>query len=150
MNSERAPGCKLVRPTQTFTGKQGFSYLAGISGESVGAEHICMVLLTVPPGQWARPHQHDGHETAIYTLSGRIDTWYGEGLTEHCVGKAGDFLYIPPGVPHLPANLTRKPAVCLIARTDPNEQESVHVRDDLDARAEEIKAMVTRRHHLVA
>ncbi len=150
MNSERAPGCKLVRPTQTFTGKQGFSYLAGISGKSVGAEHICLVLLTVPPGQWARPHQHDGHETAIYTLSGRIDTWYGEGLTEHCVGKAGDFLYIPPGVPHLPANLTRKPAVCLIARTDPNEQESVHVRDDLDTRAEEIKAMVTRRHRLAA
>ena len=150
MEQEHAPGCRLVHPSHSFTGKQGFSYLTGVSGGNVGAEHICMVLLTVPPGQWARPHQHDGHETAIYTLSGRVDTWYGEGLAEHCVGRAGDFLYIPAGVPHLPVNLGRKPAVCVIARTDPNEQESVHVREDLDARAEEIKAMVEKRHRLAA
>ena len=148
---EGAPrSCRLVRPEETFAGKQGFSYLAGISGRSVGAERICMVHLTVPPGQWARPHQHDEHETAIYTLSGRVDTWYGERLEHHVVGRAGDFLFIPPGVPHLPVNLGRRPATCVIARTDPNEQESVHVREDLEPRAEAIMAEVARRHRLAA
>lgn len=143
-------GCRLVRPEDSFVGKQGFSYRAGVSGERVGAERICMVHLTVPPGQWAQPHQHDGHETAIYTVSGRIDTWYGEKLEQHVVGRAGDFLYIPPGCPHLPVNLGRRPAVCVIARTDPNEQESVHVREDLFARAEQIKTEIARRHRLAA
>jgi uncharacterized RmlC-like cupin family protein len=47
--------------------------------------------------------------------------------------RAGDMLYIPAGVPHLPANLGDEPAVAVIARTDPNEQESVVLRPDLEA-----------------
>ncbi len=39
--------------------------------------------------------------------------------------KAGDFCYIPAGVPHQPYNPTDKPVRAVIARTDPNEQESV-------------------------
>ena len=37
----------------------------------------------------------------------------------------GDYVYIPAGVPHQPFNPTDKVARALIARTDPNEQESV-------------------------
>jgi uncharacterized RmlC-like cupin family protein len=150
MDNDVPRTCRLIRPAESFVGKQGFSYLTGISGPTAGAERICMVLLTVPPGQWARPHQHDDHETAIYTLSGRVDTWYGENLEHHVVGRAGDFLFIPPGCPHLPVNLGRRPATCVIARTDPNEQESVHVREDLEPRVEEIKAELARRHRLAA
>jgi uncharacterized RmlC-like cupin family protein len=40
--------------------------------------------------------------------------------------------YIPAGVPHLPANISSDPAVALIARTDPNEQESVTLLPELD------------------
>jgi uncharacterized RmlC-like cupin family protein len=39
--------------------------------------------------------------------------------------KAGDFIYIPAGVPHQPFNPTNQVAKALISRTDPNEQESV-------------------------
>ena len=39
--------------------------------------------------------------------------------------EQGDYVYIPAGVPHQPYNPTDKPARALIARTDPNEQESV-------------------------
>ena len=41
--------------------------------------------------------------------------------------------YIPAGVPHLPANLSDKPASAVITRTDPNEQESVVLLPELDA-----------------
>jgi uncharacterized RmlC-like cupin family protein len=49
-------------------------------------------------------------------------------------GNAGDMIYIPAGVPHLPFNPSdTEPGVFIIARTDPNEQESVVLRPDLEA-----------------
>ena len=41
-------------------------------------------------------------------------------------------IYIPAGVPHLPGNPYDETCVAVIARTDPNEQESVVLRPDLD------------------
>jgi uncharacterized RmlC-like cupin family protein len=127
------PDCRIFRGTDTYEGKQGFSYVTGISAESAGSRGICMHLLTIPPGQRARAHLHENHETAIYMLSGETQMWYGERLERHLTVRAGDMLYIPAGMPHLPANLTDQPAIALIARTDPNEQESVVLRPELDA-----------------
>jgi uncharacterized RmlC-like cupin family protein len=59
--------------------------------------------------------------------------WYGDRLQHHMVVGEGDMLYIPAGVPHLPANVSDRPCVAVIARTDPNEQESVVLRPDLEA-----------------
>lgn len=117
--------CRLVRPANPFEGKQGLSYFEGISAESVGSKGICMHLLTMPPGARAKAHMHEAHETAIYCLTGEVDTWYGDNLEHYVLVKAGDLFYIPAGVPHLPANNSGKPSSALIARTDPNEQESV-------------------------
>src|SRR5689334_22517962 len=127
-------GCKLIRSTATFDGKQGFTYLAGVSSSTAGADGICLHMLTIPPGGRGRAHKHEHHETAIYTISGEVHTWWGDQLEEHIVSHGGDFLYIPPGVPHLPVNFGPEPAVCLIARTDPNEQESVVLLPELEAR----------------
>jgi uncharacterized RmlC-like cupin family protein len=42
-------------------------------------------------------------------------------------------VYIPPGVAHVPVNLSHsEPATALVARTDPNEQESVVLLPELD------------------
>lgn len=130
--SDVKPTCKVVSPSNTYDGKQGFSYFEGLSAESVGSQAICMHLLTIPPGGRAKAHLHEHHETAIYMLNGESEMWYGEGLTEHLTVKAGEFLYIPAGVPHLPMNRTDAPVSAVIARTDPNEQESVVLRPDLD------------------
>ena len=46
--------------------------------------------------------------------------------------RAGEIFYIPAGVPHLPANLSDEPAVAVIARTDPHEQESVVLLPELE------------------
>lgn len=128
------PDCRLVRPgATTYAGKQGFDYVEGITAEVVGAKAICMMLLTIPPGGRAKAHMHASHETAIYMLAGEADTWYGERLEKHVVVKAGDMFYIPAGMPHLPANRGSVPAVAVIARTDPNEQESVVLLPELEA-----------------
>ena len=128
--------CAVVRGGASYEGKQGFSYFEGISAESVGARGICMHTLTIPPGGRAKPHLHEHHETAICVLSGEAEMWYGTDLTEHLTVGAGEFLYIPAGVPHLPANRSQtEPCTAVLARTDPNEQESVVLLPGLEERA---------------
>jgi uncharacterized RmlC-like cupin family protein len=132
-----APGCTLIRPGATYEGKQGLDYFAGVSAQSVGSRALCMHLLTIPPGGRAKAHLHANHETAIYLLSGEAEVLYGEGLRERLVQRAGEFLYIPAGVPHLPINRSRtEPCTAVLARTDPNEQESVVLLPELDAVAD--------------
>lgn len=124
--------CRLVRPGGIYGGKQGFDYLEGISAESVGAQGICMTLLTMPPGGRAKAHLHAAHETAIHVLSGVAEMWFGDRLQHHMRVAAGDMVYIPAGEPHLPLNPGPDPVVAVIARTDPNEQESVVLLPELD------------------
>ena len=74
----------------------------------------------------------------MFVLSGEAGMWYGEGLGEHVWMRAGDFAYIPANVPHLPYNPNdTEEVVALIARTDPNEQESVVLLPDLERFAAE-------------
>lgn len=126
--------CKVIRASETYAGKQGFNYFHGISAESTASSHICMHLLTIAPGGRAKAHLHEHHETAIYVLSGRAEMYYGKELEHHLVVSTGDMLYIPAGMPHLPFNSSQsEPCSAVIARTDPNEQESVVLLPDLDA-----------------
>ena len=129
--------CKVVPVATDFHGKQGLNYGGAISAESVGATGICMHLVNIPPSGRAKPHLHAHHETAIYVLSGNVGMWYGENLEQHLQVKAGEFLYIPAGMPHLPYNLSNElPAQGVLARTDPNEQESVVLLPHLERASE--------------
>ncbi len=133
--SATTPACRLVKSGASFVGKQEFTYFAGIAAENTGAQGICMHLLAIPPGGRAKAHFHESHETAIYVISGVAGMWWGETLEEHMECAPGDFIYIPAGVPHLPYNASRtEPCSAVVARTDPNEQESVVLRPDLDDR----------------
>jgi uncharacterized RmlC-like cupin family protein len=127
--------CRVVRPGSTYDGRQGLSYFEGIAAETVGSKALCMHVVTIPPGARAKAHLHEAHESAVYVLSGEARTWFGERLEEFADMKAGDMMYIPAGVPHLPANLSDQPCTAIIARTDPREQESVVLLPELDALA---------------
>jgi uncharacterized RmlC-like cupin family protein len=73
---------------------------------------------------------HEHHETAVYVLEGRAEMCFGEGLRQHLEVRAGQFLFIPAGMPHLPFNPSdRETCIAVLARTDPNEQESVVLLD---------------------
>jgi uncharacterized RmlC-like cupin family protein len=59
--------------------------------------------------------------------------YHGEQLEQEMRCGPGDMIYIPAGVPHLPTNASdTEECVAVLARTDPNEQESVVLRPDLD------------------
>ena len=122
--------CRLIRGETSFRGKQGLDYFAGISAESTGAKGICMHLLEMPPGASAAPHYHEAHETAIFVLEGSAEMRHGPNLEHVMRTEPGDFAYIPAGVPHQPYNPTDSTVRAVVARTDPNEQESVVLLDD--------------------
>ncbi|MDU0200465.1 MULTISPECIES: cupin domain-containing protein [Paenibacillus] len=130
---EPTRSCRLIRSSRTYHGKQGFDYAEAISKESVDSQGICMHLLTIPPGKRAKAHLHEQHETAIYMLQGKSAMWYGEKLDQHMEVEEGDFLYIPAGMPHMPYNPSESEScTALLARTDPNEQESVRLLPELE------------------
>ena len=124
---------QVISRGDTYQGKQGIAFFAGVSSETAGSMGLCIHLLEIPPGGRARSHRHESHETAIYVLSGEAVVFSGAGLAIRQVARAGDFVYIPAGVPHLPANASQTDkCVGIVARTDPNEQESVVLMPDLD------------------
>ena len=115
-----------VRAGNEILTEQKLPYYVGISTDTAGAEGISMNRVVIPPGGKAQPHYHKDFETAIYLLKGRVDTRYGENLKESILTETGDFLFIPPGVPHQPINLSAtEPAVAIVSRNDPNELENV-------------------------
>src|SRR5262245_6918367 len=130
---DRRPTCRVVRAGVEFVGKQGHLLAPGISAHSAGARRIHLQIATIPPGMMAKAHKHADHETAINVLGGISGLWYGENLEQHVIVRAGDFLYIPADMPHLPYNLSgSESCVAVIARADPAEQESVILLPELD------------------
>ena len=111
----------VIRPNAIE--QQGLTLTTGVSRETVGSNALCMRLMMLPPGTRGTPHSHKGHESAIWVAMGEAEIWHGPGLCGRTVVHAGDFLYIPPGIPHLPVNRSEtKMMVAVMARTDPAER----------------------------
>jgi uncharacterized RmlC-like cupin family protein len=119
--------CVIIRSADHYDGKQGVSLTAGVSSQTAGARALCLHLVMLPPGTRGMPHYHTEHESAIYAVNGETEVWHGPGLAQRTVVRAGDFMYVPPGTPHLPVNRGAVTSVSVVARTDPEEQESVVV-----------------------
>jgi len=124
----------VVRGGELYRGKQGLDYTPGVSAETVGSRALWLGSVTLPPaGGRTKAHIHEQHESAFCMISGEeVEVYTGEQLEHRDVAYAGDYLYFPAGVPHLVVNRSEAPAVFVGARTDPNEQESVVMRPELD------------------
>lgn len=123
---ESPPTVVAVRPDREIATRQRLPYFVGVSGATTGSRGLSMHMVVIPPGGVAAPHRHRDYETAIYVLEGSVETRYGPGLSERIVSTAGEFLFIPPDVPHQAFNLSAtEPARAIVARNDPAEQENV-------------------------
>jgi uncharacterized RmlC-like cupin family protein len=117
---------RAIRPDRAVDTLQRLPYFIGVSGSTVQATGLSMHLVVIPPGARAEPHIHVGYETGIYVLQGRVETRYGEGLAQSVISETGDFLFVPPGVPHEAINLSAtEPARAIVARNDAAEQDKV-------------------------
>ena len=81
---------RVIEPGKTYVGKQGFTYGAGASKETVGAKQVRNVL-PMPPGAKAKVHYHNTIETIAYLLEGECAVYYGDKL-EHRI-KTASFCY---------------------------------------------------------
>ena len=117
---------RAIRPDREILTRQRLPYFVGISGETVGASGMSMHLVTIPPGAKSEPHYHVGYETGIHVLEGKVLTRWGAKLENEVISEAGEFLFIPPGVPHEAINLsTTEAARAVVARNHPAEQDQI-------------------------
>lgn len=117
---------QAVRPDREILSRQRLPYFVGISGNTVGSSGLSMHLVVIPPGARAEPHVHVGYETGIYVLEGTVCTRWGAALEHEVVSRAGEFLFVPAGVPHEAINLSdTEPARAVVARNHPAEQDLV-------------------------
>ncbi|HSZ39722.1 MAG TPA: cupin domain-containing protein [Trebonia sp.] len=99
----------------------------GVTGQAAESQALRLQLVMIPPGTRGMPHFHADHESAIYTVSGETEIWHGNGLVKRTVMRAGDFMYVPPGTPHLAVNRSDVMTITVTASTDPEEREDVVV-----------------------
>lgn len=131
MTGERT--VRILRSDSTYVGKQGFTYALGVTGQTAGARGLCLTAATMPPGARAKAHYHDGIDTAGYVVAGEAMLLYGDRLEQSLVGRAGDYFFIPAGVPHAPFNHSDTPCTFVVAHSAGDDQEGIVMRPELDA-----------------
>ncbi len=124
--AEDGGGILCVRNPETDRGWNGIRYKTGISANNVGSRRLSMNVAIVPPGAVAYAHSHINFEVMLYILEGQVRHEYGMGLEKAMDNKAGDFIFIKPGVPHEVINLSdTDPVVAVVARSDASEWENI-------------------------
>ena len=128
MEATSQPSLIAIRPDREVLTKQRLPYFIGISGDTAGAAGLSMHLVVIPAGARSEPHLHLDHEAAIYVLEGRVQTFFGPDLTESVISEAGDFLFVPPNVPHVAVNLSSTEAArAIVSRNTAAEQDKIRV-----------------------
>lgn len=92
-----------------------------VSGPASGAHELRLRLVMIPPGTRGLPHFHADAGSAVYLVSGAADVWHGTGLCTHSTVRAGDFIYIPPGTPHLAVNRGEVTSIAVVTRAGQEE-----------------------------
>jgi uncharacterized RmlC-like cupin family protein len=106
----------------------GMTRREAVSGKSAGSEKVWMGQTHVAPGVNSGDHHHGEAETAIYVLSGHPAFVFADGDREvRLATEPGDYIFVPPFVPHREENPGPEEAVVIIARSS---QEGIVVNLD--------------------
>jgi uncharacterized RmlC-like cupin family protein len=130
-------GVVVIKPGQTYVGKQGFTYGAGASAETAGAQKICMSILPMPPGAVAKAHYHKGIETIAYMLEGECAVYYGDDLKDRVVVHQGEQCFVAADVPHAPRNESGRPCTFIVVHSSGSDQDGIVLLSELDAKLAE-------------
>jgi len=95
---------------------------AAINLPRVGAQKIWAGTVTIGPNGKTDPHHHGGLECVIYIVRGRARIRWGEKLEYSAEAGPGDFIFVPPYVPHQEINVASdQPLECVLVRSDHEE-----------------------------
>jgi uncharacterized RmlC-like cupin family protein len=132
LRGNRRPEARVMRAGEAYQGKQGLTYLEGLTRATAGTRGICMTVVTLPPGARAKTHLHRGIETAVYVIEGEVEMLWGEKLEHRVATKAGDYVYIPADTPHRVMNNSAARCVAVVAHSAGHDQEGIEMRPELD------------------
>jgi uncharacterized RmlC-like cupin family protein len=132
MDSLDHKGVAVVSPGRTYVGKQGITYGAGASAETVGAKNVCMNIMPMPPGAVAKAHYHKGIETIAYMLVGECVVYFGDNLEHKVAVKEGEQCYVAADVPHAPRNESARPCTWIVIHSSGSDQEGIVMLPELD------------------
>lgn len=99
----------------------GANRRAGVSNTNTDASRIWLGKVHTPAGYASGKHHHGDAETAGYVLKGRAFIVYGEKYEHRVELEEGDFIFVPPHVPHIEGNLSdTDELIWMTARTPDN------------------------------
>ena len=108
----------------------GMDRAAAINFARVGAQKLWAGTVHIHPDAKTGAHHHGPLESVIYVVRGRARMRWGEALEFTAEAGPGDFIYIPPYVPHQEINASRDEVLeCVLCRSD---GEAVAVNLDLE------------------
>jgi uncharacterized RmlC-like cupin family protein len=128
----REQGVRVVRGDQLDTNTPqtpGMNRAAAINYARVGAQKLWAGTVTIHPDAKTGAHHHGELESVIYVVRGRARMRWGNALEFTAEAGPGDFIYVPPFVPHQEINASADEALeCVLVRSD---QEAVVVNLDI-------------------
>ncbi len=108
----------------------GMNRAAAINYARVGAQKIWAGTVSIHPDAKTGAHHHGPLESVIYVVKGRARMRWGERLEYVAEAGPGDFIYVPPYVPHQEINASNEETLeCVLVRSD---NESVVVNLDIE------------------
>ncbi|BCL82269.1 mannose-6-phosphate isomerase [Ktedonobacteria bacterium brp13] len=105
--SSQERSVRIIKPNQFDSNTaqtEGMKRAAAISHDLAGADKIWAGLTTVDGHTATGKHHHGELETIIYVKSGSIKMQWGDNLEFAADAEAGDFVYVPPFIPHKEIN----------------------------------------------
>jgi uncharacterized RmlC-like cupin family protein len=100
-------GVRVIKPLdfdERTPQSSGMLRLAAVSHGLVGSEALWAGVMLADPDTASSVHHHGPLETVVYVLSGRSKVRWGSRLEHEVDLEPGDFLYVPPFVPHQEIN----------------------------------------------
>src|SRR3982750_3425420 len=108
----------------------GMSRAAAIDRARAGAQKLWAGTVTIHPDAKTGAHHHGALESVIYVVSGRARMRWGEHLEFVAEAGPGDFIFVPPYVPHQEINASSDETLeCVLVRSD---NEAVVVNLDIE------------------
>ncbi len=97
----------------------GMQRAAAINAARVGAQKIWAGTVRIEPDAKTGAHHHGALESVIYVVAGRARMRWGNRLEFVAEAGPGDFIYVPPYVPHQEINALSDQALqCVLVRSD--------------------------------
>ena len=131
-NDWRSNGVKIIpsdRLDSNTPQTPGMTRAAAINRAMAGANKLWAGSVTIHPNAKTAPHHHGELESIIYIVGGKARMRWGEKLEFIAEAGPGDFIFVPPFVPHQEINANAgEPLVCVVVRSD---QEPIVVNLDI-------------------